>query len=86
MQTEDERMKQIVAEVAETVAEVSQGVCCECGGIMRYNGNQQLVLNDPKDMSKGFHDELELACDRCGKKSKFIKQTKQLNEQFKKKE
>ena len=87
--SDDERMKEIMAEVAETHRELSKGVCCECGGIMRATGNQMLCPNNPNSKtlgdSGGFHDKLEVRCERCGKTDWFVKQVAHLNKLVEKK-
>ena len=53
--------------------EISDGICCECGGIMKEADGVYLCPADPENPFNGkFIDKYAIKCDKCGKKDFFV--------------
>lgn len=62
-----------VQQIKEARSKLKDGVCCDCGGIMRYTDGVYLCPVNPGDPLGGkMVDKFAIQCDKCGKKDFFV--------------
>jgi hypothetical protein len=59
-------------QIRQAREEIADGICCECGGIMRETDGVYLCPINPNDLHSKFVDKYAIQCDKCGKKDFFV--------------